>query len=370
MKILVIEPNMQNSSHSAINAGFLAVFKEFFHSPIVFFAAASHLKFVNNDNVEKRSIFNFSYSPKYFIFNEIIYFLRHLRFLLLSTKYDYIIYLGSWPIGIIIISYLNRLPQLQRNIIICMHGQLEAYLPKSKIGFSKYYYLINRFIFKSNDRVRYIILGDPIRKASAFLFDSNKVISMDQPFIFNNEMSKKKISLAKIKVGLIGRFNESKNANAFFVLLNLLNKNTFDRFEIFIIGKIEIDIPSKILNNIKIIPGNLPKEAFNDLLKSLDYSLSVLDSNYYRATASGAVFESIQFNLPILGLNNPFLSYYFEKSGGIGYLFRDLHEFADFLNTFDIEKESIAYHNFQLNLQKLKEMLSVKALAKQFAKQV
>ena len=377
-KIVVFEPNMNSFPHSEVNAGFLSLLELVYQQDqLLFIADKNHFNAIQKiKRCERWSYFPtkvFSYEPKFFLLNDFILIFKIIGMLFRAKKTDTIYFLGIMPLAHIFISFLNSL--LQKKCIICLHGQMEAYLDHTKIGMSKYYYRLSKFVFKRKDAIDYLIFGESIKNNLSFLFTSRKkLIVINQPYIYQ-EIKAKEIFPVKTNytLGILGRFDHSKNINEFFTFVDLLAQEIIEnKIIIKIIGKVNCEIPDKYKSLISFYNKTLTKEEFEKEALQLDFVISFTDKNYYKATPSGIFFDCIKWELPILSLNNDFINYYFTKYGNLGAGFNTTSEMVDFVknNFTESDFRNNQYVSFIKNIKIVKKQLSVEQLKDQFSKQL
>jgi hypothetical protein len=376
-KIIVLEPNMNSYPHSEVNAGLLSLLELVYpDEKLVFISDKNHFSAIQKiKRCERWSYIPtkvFSYEPKFFLLNDFILIFKIIRLLFRSKKTDTIYFLGIMPLAHIFISFLNSL--LQKKCIICLHGQMEAYLDETKIGMSKYYYRLSKFVFKRNDAIDYLIFGESIKNKLSYLFTSRKkLIVIDQPYIYQ-EIKEKEIFPVKTNysLGILGRFDHSKNINEFFTFVDSLAQEIIEnKIIIKIIGKVNCEIPDKYKSLISFYNKTLTKEEFEKEALQLDFVISFTDENYYKATPSGVFFDCIKWELPILSLNNDFIEYYFTKYK-VGEVFYKTAEMVSFVknNLLKPDFRTNHYEVYIENLKMLKNQLSIQKLKEQFSKQI
>ncbi len=375
--IIIFEPNMNSFPHSEVNAGFLSLLElVYLDEKLVFIADKNHFNAIQKIKSCKRWNYIptkvFSYEPKFFLLNDFILILKIIRLLFRAKKTDTIYLLGIMPLAHIFISFLNSL--LRKKCTICLHGQMEAYLDNTKIGMSKYYYRVSKFVFKKNDAIDYLIFGESIKNNLSYLFTAKKkLIVIDQPYIYQ-EVKEKEIFPVKTNytLGILGRFDHSKNINDFFTFVDSLAQEIIEnKIIIKIIGKVNGEIPDKYKSLISFYYKTLTKEEFEKEALQLDFVISFTDENYYKATPSGVFFDCIKWELPILSLNNDFIEYYFTKYK-VGEVFYKTSEMVSFVknNILKPDFRTNHYEVYIVNLKMLKNQLSIQKLKEQFSKQI
>ena len=111
----------------------------------------------------------------------------------------------------------------------------------------------------------------------------------------------------------------------------------------------------------------MSNEDFADYANDIDYALIFHNPEDYRFSATALFFDALSNSKPIIALKNPFINYYFEKLGDIGYLCDNYDEMKDVvLNILDKNPKSI-YRNQKQNLLKGQVELSLYKISDKFA---
>lgn len=353
-KTIVFEPNMNSPAHAEINAGLLTIIQNIYEDDeLVFLADENHYQsIVSKCSLLKwkyKKIQVFSYTPKYFLVNEFLLITRIVKIYFLNKDVENIFLLGILPMSHILISLLNAF--FKKNVFIALHGQMEAYLPNTVIGKTRFYYLLSKNLFRRDDGLRYLIFGKSIESNIDFLFnDNNKKIVIDQPYRFNNY---KNLSISPLQgpivLGVIGRADKGKNISQLFQLIDLLEFE-IDKglVEIKIIGKLSFPIESKYEKYLTYYKDFVTSEVFDMEISSVNFALSFTDNTFYRATPSGVLFDCIKWSIPVLGLKNDFINYYFETYGGFGKVFLTTQDMASYIKELVKDKD-----NHNLNISKM-----------------
>lgn len=371
-KVIVVEPNMNGSAHSEVNAGLLSIISRIYSSYwLGFIADKRHVTNIENktslDAYQKKYIKVFDYAPKFFLINEIILIFRLLKILILSKKTDVIYLLGIMPISHIVLSFFNIL--LKRKVIIVLHGQIEALLPNTKIGKTKYYYKISQFVFKIKDHLRYIVFGESVKNNIAYLFrDKDKMITIDQPYIYPEQLPNTKKDEKQIVLGIIGRADNTKNIQAFYEFIEKIQSEILSqKIKVKVVGKLSGLIPEKCVGKFSYFTEKIDDEIMMKEIQTLDYALSFTDNSYYRAIPSGTFFDCIKWEIPILGLKNDFISHYFRKYGEVGKIFDTIDDMVSFIRCLEYQKQEDQYTSI---FQRLKNDLSIDNLTRKLESQL
>ena len=114
-----------------------------------------------------------------------------------------------------------------------------------------------------------------------------------------------------------------------------------------------INIPSNITIES---PGNtmLGPSKMSELLYEMDYFV-FLQTDNYMFRASGTFFDAVNYEKPIITLENDYISYYMRKASLCNLIFSDLFEIAEYINSPDF----ININNYHLLCQKVSNLKSL-----------
>lgn len=376
-KIVVYEPNMNSIPHSEINAGLLSIFENIWekYSKIIY-ADKRHIKSLKTKkdlgNWSVKFLKTFNYTPYLFLINDLfLIFKIHKILKEQSNENSILIFLGIMPLSHIYLSRYNK--RKKRTILVCLHGQMEAYLPNTKIGKSQKYYQLSKNIFKEKDYIKYIVFGNSIKENLKFLFSNeSKIITIDQPYIYPI-IKNKSIENEKLVLGFIGRADKTKNIGELYSLIDILKKYILSgRVKIKVIGKFNYNIPSKYNELFTYFTSTVEDNIFREELDSIDFALSFTGKEYYRATPSGTFFDCVKWEIPLLTLENDFTNYYFNKYGLMGKSFQNTKDMGYWIKSEliqkGINKEQLL--EIQKSFKRLKEDTSINSLAIKLAAQL
>jgi len=376
-ELIVYEPNMNSSPHSEINTGLLSVFEKVFPRHIKFFYADKrHIKYLKRKRDitvwDVRYLKTFDYTPILFLLNDIFLILKIRKILKRHKNANAIFFfLGIMPLAQNYLSKYNT--KHKRNITICLHGQMEAYLENTAIGFSKHYYRISKKSFSQDDNIKYLIFGESIKEKIKFLFrDENKTLVIDQPYIFDKNIIRNPTANNNIILGIIGRADKTKNIKELFNLIEIIKDEILNnRITIKIIGKFEYDYPKKYEGLFTYYTNRLEQDVFDRELNSVDFALSFTGKDYYKATPSGVFFDCIKWEIPLITLHNDFTDYYFNKYGAMGKSFNSTSEMGMWITNDLVVKGIAAFINeANFNFKKVKEAISLNSLAEILSSQL
>ncbi len=268
-----------------------------------------------------------------------------------------------------ILNFLSRI--LKKRLWIVCHGEMEL-LEKENGGI---YARLKRVILKNffyktglSEYLYFIVLGDSIKDNLSKLLSEDRIKhfrSIDHPFYLLNNDNESPISHKRdgyLNIGLIGTLSPAKGLYEFKKFVELINSLKLD-VNITIIGRINTHQEDEFLkyHNIKVTWGYLERSEMETKIKSLDYVLYFYPQDSYRLIASGAVFDAIKFNLPIISFKNDYFSYLFKKLDYPGFLTDNIEEMVDIIMnngkiTIDKEINKDVFHPVVI-AEKLKQFI-------------
>lgn len=281
------------------------------------------------------------------------------------------VYISSvFPISQLLIIIIKKFfPNI--HIIIGLHGEME-FLKSNKSTKLRFLGWFLKKSFKIHAKnVKYLVFGDVIKenlKAYNFL-PPNLLLSIDHPYDYR-EVHRPNLSILNgLKLGTIGIGSINKRTHNLFLLADtfkiqvLSNEISFN-----LIGTMLPDLEPFINAYVKTNGSNmiLSKREFEDKISELHYSLFFYDNEFYSLCASGAFFDAVKFEKPILAIKNDYFSYYFDRLGNIGHLFDNLEDMVSKIEALlsgGYEKE---YNEQVENLQKAKKTLSIENISRDF----
>ena len=377
MKIHIYELCMTGINHIYFNSAMLNMVAGIFGCKIIFYGEKTHLELVSSlidyNNIEYRPIKISNYlGPRILLsdFNDLIKFWKTRKDR--RSKEDIILILNRLPFTMLFINILNRFEK--RKVINVLHGELEYLVNKNLRGLTRYYYKIFKLAYKlSTPNNTYVFLGDSIKETvieRGIRFPRAKLITIDHPYNYNAQKNTNNLSEKEIYVSNIGTAAVRKNSQLMIELKSKLNNRNF-KIKLAVLGTVEESLQKEFENaGIQYNKAKASKEVYETQIATTDYSLSFFTNEMNIALASGSFFDCIKFAKPILALKgNPFVDYYFDKLGNIGYRFDTIDEMADFLGELD-ESENKHYIDQVKNLEKAQETLSLDNIGNQLKKQL
>ena len=378
MVIYAYDLCMTGTNHVYFNSAMLRILAKLYNCRIVFYGEKEHInlvsQLVNYTNIEYMPLPITNYLGTKILlsdFNAIRWYAKSRRRSDIS-KDDFVIFLNRLPFTMLYVNFLNLFGK--KKIINILHGELE-YLVNDKLkGLTRYYYRVFKWAYKlSSENSIYVFLGESIKQTVinfGIRFPHAKLITIDHPYSYDAIRNNNNLLGNEICVSNVGSAAVRKNSYLMPKLKNSLN-NLNDRIKLMVIGTVEEGLQSEFEKaGIQYNKSKASKESYEKQITETHYSLSFFTKEMNIALASGSFFDCIKFAKPILALSgNPFVDYYFNISGDIGYRFDTIDEMADFLAKLN-ESENNHYLEQVKNLEKAQEKLSLDNIGKQFKKQM
>lgn len=378
MVIYAYDLCMTGTNHVYFNSAMLRILAKLYSCRIVFYGEKEHInlvsQLVNYTNIEYMPLPITNYLGTKILlsdFNAIRWYAKSRQRSDIS-KDDFVVFLNRLPFTMLYVNFQNFFGK--KKIINILHGELE-YLVNDKLkGLTRYYYRVFKWAYKlSSENSMYVFLGESIRQTVinfGIRFPHAKLITIDHPYSYDAIRNNNNLLGNEICVSNIGTAAVRKNSYLMPKLKNSLN-NLNDRIKLMVIGTVEEGLQSEFEKaGIQYNKSKASKESYEKQITETHYSLSFFTKEMNIALASGSFFDCIKFAKPILALSgNPFVDYYFNISGDIGYRFDTIDEMADFLAKLN-ESENNHYLEQVKNLEKAQEKLSLDNIGKQFKKQM
>lgn len=258
------------------------------------------------------------------------------EFNLLSVRILSFFFSNFRIIGVVhsILNYLER--EKKQNIL--------KFIASKLLGFNSWFLNFNR------PNCNFLILGEQISQhlLKKFPFMKRSIISVHHPYFFQDSFEKK--CDKQIKIGFLGVGSPAKGIEAFIGLSNYFKNNPKVKF--YLLGKLDYEIPNEEIHFE--IPFREKMCSYSELCKisqTMDYYLFVLKPEEYLLRASGTFFDAVNFERPLISLQNPFLDYYFDLFDDIGYQAEDLEKLKQVI-------ENLVQNgcpNYREKIQNLKE---------------
>jgi len=211
--------------------------------------------------------------------------------------------------------------------------------------------------------LKFIVYGHSIKENVIKIMPSmkDKIISLSDPYIWDNIPEKININNKNIGLGIIGRCHAFKTIPILKKLCEDLKDIPNKNFQLLFSGYIDNKDFFEYLNKLDFVykdslsQNRISDEIRNDTIKKMTYAVFTYNLGSYKYTASGAFMDAINFEKPVIAISNDYIKYYFEKYGNIGYLcnsYQELYEKVLFVtNNFPKEEYELQINN----LKKIKQ---------------
>lgn len=373
----IVDLNASGFMHEQFNASMLNIFaKVFKHSSIQFFAEKTHVEIISERLIHFEH-FSFQSIPIYRKQGGIHEILKGLRsyFILLkiligrkrSSQYPLIL-LYIHPLTLFLINCIFSGRKIHMWIV--MHGELES-LKLNKTKLNKIWGHLLRLALKNfQENQKYILLGESIRinllRVLPFAGQLPTMV-IDHPFPFREKVNSSDLSKSLIFC-TVGVNTIHKSSHFFYTLASriaILKLNA----KCILAGKVYQDLSSHLnqfVESKKIGESYSRDEIYQNLSKS-HFAIFYYDNTNYSLCASGAFWECVDAELPLIFVVNDYFMNYQEQAGGpIGYHFYHPEALNDFV--IDLIRngiDPIQFEEFRRNLSFLKRKYSEDYIASQ-----
>lgn len=213
---------------------------------------------------------------------------------------------------------------VQTNVVL--HGELES------IKFNKHFLnkvwgaFLKPALIKNKACIRYIILGESIYKNLLDIipsFNAQEKIILDHPYPFTNKHTVRKIG-PTIVFSCLGVAGVQKNSQYFFEVAEKIARAALSHRSKFNICGMVFKNMAPYLNkhvNYKKINRSLSREEVDMLLDESHFAVFYYDNDNYSLCPSGAFWDAINAELPLLYVKNDYFKHYSDLVGQIGIVF-------------------------------------------------
>lgn len=328
--VYVIEPECKGFQHSEFNSAFLVTLSLANpNSQISFFGDVEHLEIVSKT----------IRSQGYEAICDKIHFVSvqtEIQDVKLQVDFFKKIFAQFKSKGQVILTSCNTsniraLDRLKQHCTICLHGILEDGIKRPALRPNRIRELLTWFgwilrgsIFKKH---KWIVLSESIYKATIQKFPkmSSNLFFLDHPYLYSNKQQT--VCGTPPVLGHLGIMNRGKGGLE-FIRLNQVLGSARQRLVFKLVGFIN-DLPFveqvKSLIDIPTDGKPLSRDNFWKLASQVDYALFFYAKHTYVYKASGAFFDAVELQKPIIALRNPFFEHYMNKYQ-IGWLFDSIEE--------------------------------------------
>jgi hypothetical protein len=388
--ILVLEANQKGEIHSIFNSSMLIILmKAFPDEDILFIADHKHLQAVlqnlrnnkqNLDHLHTRRIFLSSknhIAKIYWLPRILMEFVNTYNALKIGKRQNckFVFICSIFPSAQYFYKVVKPLFRKVK-VLIALHGELEMLTKKKDKGQNFWGKILNKSFRMVDQEARYLVLGDNIKENLLALTSINKeaIFSIMHPYFFHDYINSFNRTQHEkpIKIGYVGVMQLHKNSNRLFSLANEFKQQiTQHVIEFKAIGPVHKDLMPFANSYVLFRPGfdMLSREEFEKEVSGLDYAIYFYDTSWYNLTASGALFDAIDFYKPVISLKSSYFQEIFKRGGEMGYLVNDMNEMKELLDRIIVIGDP-KYDQFVDNMKKFKQTYSLENIGKDFELQI
>jgi len=242
---------------------------------------------------------------------------------------------------------------------VVVHDVLETLLgrpPRNPIYKALWFPYILKYC--NTPKINYIVLGPSLEENLLQLTPALKgyVHSIDMPYFFEPASDFTPCRDGTLRFGSIGIGHKTKGTHLLFELAQHF-KSVHSRYQASFqhIGGISeaILLDAGNQNAVTVYAGgnSLKREDFEKALREIDYAVFFYPSDSYKLRASGAIFDALSFQKPVIAIRNSYFGYCFDAMGDIGYLCSDYSEMLatidDILNNWDLCRYALQQKNIR-----------------------
>ena len=325
---------------------------------------------IQDSGIHKHSIYCFGQKKRLFLLLSYIWSaMLNIVILFISKRDSVLIYVFNNSFSTSILNRINML--LKRNVLLCLHGELELLSTNQesrKYGvLSKILqFLIIHYFRGDKYSLKMLLMGDSIKRNLEFYLKKKifNIFVLDHPYIQTTSFINIPTFSSVLKLGTVGTMSVNKGADKYISLLQMVKAEKLQNLQFYVIGKAEGDVYDK-LNAVNVIfpcvgEGMCSRESFDKHVSDLDYILFFYPVDSYRLTASGAIYDAIMQEIPIISIKNEYFTYLFDKYGKFGYLFDNVD------NIFSFIKSGLKRENDFFNFLDIKQKISPEAFLEDF----
>ena len=406
--IAIIEPICKKFSHEKINSGFLTAFSLSYPEELIqLYAYKSHIealiKMLKHDKVEieNLSFVEIKNAPNTGFFSLIKYTINFYRVFeeLRLNGVDKMFFLSFSPSILWVIKSLSKISKFSAfKFLFVLHGSFEEIAINKK---QESLLLLNK-VSSFKDVIKFIyylslkIIDYPWNLINNHFFNFVKVLNYKHsnnfryaaisPYIIENAKKYIDVNYFNIqlinfptnfvdpafpsnegcfKMGVFGYGNSKKLAD---ISRLLLKENIKEKFQIKIIG-----MDNRGLSDFPFIKFTskgkpLTRVEMEKAAEDVDVFLILYESDKYRLSCSGSIFEALSYCKPIIHLENECIDFYNNVNQPIGISCKSDYDFAITLRDIIENNDRSKLLEYQKNILKLRDQLNIKKSIPQILK--
>lgn len=377
--IVLADTNMSNNRHLIFNACMTMISSKLFaKDKVVFFGEKKMCQNINEyvvknnlDNLTYKEVVNYdklTLSKKELLNKELHQIKNIYKVFKFAKKNnaDFLIFFSFSAIGHYFFKKVKKLFPGVKTLVV-LHGELDYINISDK---NDKMYIMKTMLIKGlkskTPNTKYMVLGESIRNnfLEHNIVNKDDLICIDHPYIFREENDNRTLN-KKLVLGTVGVANKGKGVQNIFEVAKSFKADIEDnKLEFRIIGKVNDDIKEFTNEFVKYRISNdlIPEDEYRISISNLDYILYFYPTNSYKLTASGAFFDSLYVEKPIIALRNDYFEYYFKKFGKIGYLCDDIDDFIKTIKNVKDNLDIDEYNEQIKNIKNAQNMLSLDSI--------
>lgn len=375
--ILCSDFTVRGNQHIPFNQALLKIISQVYpNDTILFYGEKKHISILK----EKKVSVNILYKEKLFSSSGERFKIFLKEFLEIVSMFHFFLTMKNDSCNLIIIFSIHPITHYvlkivkhfypNVNLFIVLHGELEYMKEKKKYNLKFFGSILKSALkLKCDKSTNYIVLGEVIKNNLLSIVHGieDHIYYIDHPYEYC-EVKKNEPDFDHLRISTIGIATLRKNAHLMFKLGQNLNKRYgAERFSLGIIGILHKSVLPFVNRWIDYSESDKPLDMdfFENQIEKIDYAIFFYDDNCYELCASGAFFDAIKFEKPIIATRNAFFEHYFEKLGNIGYLCDNFEALEELVVRLSDEKPLDEYIIQQENMRLAKHKLNINAISDQ-----
>ena len=374
--VVIADLWMCDKTHVPFNAAMVQIIQEIFKTEkLSFFGEKRHIDNIvkvigSTGRVSYHNIIQVKGGKAKHIIRELfaLYNLIKLAIFCRENNVSVLILLYMYPPSHYVFELVREYFFSGQKVFIVLHGEV-GWINETQIKHRKicgYLLKLALELKKKDNNLKYIALGEVIKQNILINVNVQQelLISIDHPYIYSPILPRcprlKPLSLASI-----GTADITRNVHLIFEVGNKYNKYiTAGLLKLDIIGPINSDIDKYVNQYVSYSKTGekLSRAEYEKKILDIDYALFFRHNNQYTMRASGALFDALQFEKPIIAIKNDYFEYYFKQFGNIGYLCETIEQLYQIIN-YLLKETPLTEYQEQINtIRKVKERLAIKKI--------
>ncbi|HUX78526.1 MAG TPA: hypothetical protein VMW10_02090 [Alphaproteobacteria bacterium] len=349
--MIIIEPTKKNHEHLQVNAAFINLILATGIKDVAFYAEEEYgiqLKRLLGETKFKWHSIRVRGSARKFDYP--LHLVQQIQSILTALSAPNAdgkaVVLSIDPLARLFFSILFNFRFRRAEIYMFYHGELE-YLERCTTAAQLVFFkmpLWANIKFRS-DRVKNIVLSEGIKDELNSRGNKGLLESFLLPYSFSNVEATQKSKVGLFVVGLPGVAAARKGSHHVFELADSLAYRESE-IEFRIIGRNDMLEKTPPIHRVKIVSqkAGLSVEEYEKNMHEIDIALYLYGTDSYLLTASGAVFDAIRFEKPIVALRNAFFDELWAVAGDIGVLCNSVEEIAVTIEVFSKDRQRLSLY--------------------------